>query len=268
LNKSHSPIFMKHFIVLSFLISLNCCAQPAQNEDSTGLGEDSVAILKIQKFYETHKGNEKSSVSQGTVSDGALLHGKLMPYFGKNYRYFDTLSYFKERGYVNDRVKSAIISTYKTLEQIAPGRMFCVMECSNKNGGKIPPHRTHQNGLSVDFMVPLMKNKLPYYGLDSLGKEHYWLDFDSAGRYSADTSIKVDFDMVALHLLLLEKSARKNGLRISKVIIKTEFLDELYASSNGRLLKKSGIYTTKALSPLINSLHDDHYHVDFEVLAP
>jgi penicillin-insensitive murein endopeptidase len=71
------------------------------------------------------------------------------------------------------------------------------MECSNKEGGRIFPHRTHQNGLSVDFMIPLIKNGIPYYGLDNLGANHYLLDFNNNGEYLKDTSIKIDFNMVA-----------------------------------------------------------------------
>ncbi|OFZ67664.1 MAG: hypothetical protein A3D92_23930 [Bacteroidetes bacterium RIFCSPHIGHO2_02_FULL_44_7] len=61
----------------------------------------------------------------------------------------------------------------------------------------------------------------------------------------------------------LEKAARKNNMKIEKVIWKMELLDELLASEHGKHLAKSGIYITRQLEPLINSLHDDHFHVDF-----
>ena len=48
------------------------------------------------------------------------------------------------------------------------------------------------------------------------------------------------------------------------MIFKIELKDKLYATPNGQLLKKSGIYLAQQLTPLINGLHDDHYHVDFE----
>ena len=51
---------------------------------------------------------------------------------------------------------------------------------------------------------------------------------------------------------------------IQKVIIKVELKDELFEGEYGKKLKESGIYIVKSLSPTINALHDDHYHVDFK----
>jgi penicillin-insensitive murein endopeptidase len=141
------------------------------------------------------------------------------------------------------------------------------MECSNEDGGEIYPHRTHQNGLSVDFMSPLEKDGNPYYNLDTLGGTHYLLEFDDQGRYSADQTINIDFEVMAKHIWFLEQEARKNGLKISKIIIKKELKDDLFATEYGKKLKNSSIYFTQNLTPLINSLHDDHYHIDFEILS-
>lgn len=221
---------------------------------------------KIEKYYQENKGDNRPSRSTGTVSNGTLQNGKLIPFEGNNYQYFDTSSYLNDRAFVSDKVKKVLLDTYKELEREVPGRKFYIMECSDKNGGKIFPHRTHQNGLSVDFMVPLVKNGKAYYGLDNLGAVHYWLDFDKGGKYSKDKTISIDFDLVAQHILLLEGNARKNGLKISKVIIKTDLKDELFASKYGQKLKESNVYIVKSLTPLINSLHDDHYHIDFELL--
>jgi penicillin-insensitive murein endopeptidase len=150
------------------------------------------------------------------------------------------------------------------METLMPNRRFYLMELSNEKGGKIYPHRTHQNGLSVDFMMPMLKNNQPYYGLDTLGKNHYLLSFNENGKYSEDNEVKVDFDLIALHILELNKEAQKNGLKISKVIIKIEYKDDLFKTLNGKKLNTSGIYFVKGLTPLINHLHDDHYHIDFE----
>ena len=70
---------------------------------------------------------------------------------------------------------------------------------------------------------------------------------------------------MAIHILALEKNARKNGLKIKKVIFNIGLKDKLFKSENGKLLKASGIYFAQNLTPTLNKLHDDHYHVDFEV---
>ena len=113
-------------------------------------------------------------------------------------------------------------------------------------------------------MMPKLKNRKPDYSLDTLGRMHYLLEFDDDGRYEEDSSITIDFDLIAEHLLILDDEARKRGSKIEKVIIKVEYKDELYNTPNGKKLKERGIYVVRGLSSLINRLHDDHYHVDFK----
>jgi len=218
----------------------------------------------ISSYIAQNPDDGKPSQSAGTVSNGKLINGKLMPYRGENFSYFDQESYLNSRAFVNGKVKLAVLETYSALQKEFPGRKFVIMECSNKHGGPIFPHRTHQNGLSIDFMVPLLKDGKPYYGLDSLGASHYGLDFDAEGKYTEDKSISIDFELAARHMLLLEKELRRQGLKIGKVILKLELKDELFATASGKELKKLGIYFAQNLDVLINSLHDDHYHIDFE----
>ena len=110
------------------------------------------------------------------------------------------------------------------------------------------------------------KDQKPYYKLDHTGATHYLLEFDNAGRYNRDASISIDFDAIAQHLLALQSTAKANGLKIAKVLLKIELKDELFATPHGQQLKASGIYFAQSLSPLVNSLHDDHYHVDFALI--
>jgi len=189
-------------------------------------GQDSTDILAFCQSFET---NEFASKPIGTVSNGSLENGKLMPYFGVNFTYFDKDSYLASRAFTSDKVLEILTKSYHQLKLDYPFRHFFLMELSNKNGGKIFPHKTHQNGLSVDFMMPKLQNNEPYYGLDTIGKDHYWLDFNDSGEYTNDVSITVDFKLIAHHILVLEKEARKMGYKINKVIIKIEYKDELLA---------------------------------------
>ena len=212
----------------------------------------------------THHEDDNESKSLGTVSNGSLTNGKLIPFSGNNFHYFDTTSYISDRAFVNGKVRAAILESYAQLEETCEDHVFCVMECSHKHGGKLSPHRTHQNGLSVDFMTPLMKDSKPYYELDEIGAQHYLLDFDNQGRLKKDPSISIDFHTMAMHLEVLEREAKKVGLTIEKVIFKIELKDELKADQTGKALFDNGMYFARKLSPLINGLHDDHYHVDFK----
>lgn len=254
IHLKYSPLFLFALFTIT-----SCSAQ--QKPTKQEVKSDAIAAYLL-KYTE----NDAPSISKGTVSNGTLVNGKLMPFSGANFIYFDTASYTGSRAFVNDRVRTAVINTYKRLEELTPERHFCIMECSHEQGGKLSPHRTHQNGLSIDFMTPLLQNGLPYYALDNLGAQHYLLDFDSEGKYTKDPSVSIDFNTMALHILILSEEAQKVGLKIEKVILKMELKDELYASENGKKLLKSDVYITKSLTPIINSLHDDHYHIDFELV--
>ncbi|NVK05872.1 MAG: penicillin-insensitive murein endopeptidase [Flavobacteriia bacterium] len=217
----------------------------------------------VNAYYDEHRGNDEPSVSIGGVSYGSLENGKLVPFQGDNYLYFDTTSYLAGRAYLNDKVLAAVLRSYEEMEGKLPNRQFRIMECSNAHGGRLWPHRTHQNGLSVDFMMPLVQNGEPYYELDNTGRNHYFLDFDDDGQYSEDESVSINFDLVAQHILILDEKAREQGMRITKVIINTDLKDELFATPHGRQLQNSDIYIVQRLSNMINALHDDHYHIDF-----
>ncbi len=255
---------LKYFCYL-FIISFFVACKNKNAQEPSEINAP-VEPSAVESYFETNQTNDEPSISKGTVSNGSLENGKLIPFSGSNYQYFDTTSYLMGRGFMNDKVKTTILSTYQRCETEIANRKFFIMECSNKNGGKIWPHKTHQNGLSVDFMMPLVKDHQPYYELDYKGGEHYLLEFDYEGKYLKDPSIEIDFEVIARHVLLLEEEAKKEGLHIKKVIIHTELKDELFAGKYGQQLKNSDIYVVKALTPLINALHDDHYHIDFEEL--
>ena len=251
-------------LILQMTILISC---KAQNDNNGGIKTDPIEQnqnTEVAEYYLKHKGDDQPSISTGTVSNGKLINGKLFPFYGPNYTYFDAQSYLAGRGFIHSTIRDIVIESYKQLEISKPERHFYIMECANEHGGQIYPHRTHQNGTSVDFMMPKLKNELPYTDLDQLGGDHYWLSFDNHGKYSKDPSIEIDFNLIARHILILNEKAKAAGYKVAKVIIKIEFKDELFATEYGKKLKESGIYVVKNLSALINSLHDEHYHIDFE----
>lgn len=230
---------------------------------ATAFAQDRFVVdEELKSYMQEHAHNDTASQSIGTVNNGELKHGKLVPYKGRNFMYFDRESYLASRAFLNNLALKSTLGMYDSLLKVLPQRYFHLMECSHQHGGELFPHRTHQNGLSIDFMMPLQKNGSPYYGLDTLGIEHYALQFDDAGRYTKDTTVSIDFDLVARQILILDHFARKNGLAIFKVIIKIELKEELFATPFGQQLKESDIYIVRGLSPLVNDLHDDHFHID------
>jgi len=224
--------------------------------------------------------NEGKSKITGTVGKGKLENGWLLPYSGPNFRYYSPISYYLlDRAYVHDKVYQTMLGAYHTLETTCPGTQFRVMDCARREGGGVWPHRTHQIGMSVDFMVPLQRVQegaaagaaQPGSGaapdqfrwLDRIGIWHYLLQFDEQGKWSE--GIAIDFDTMGKQLLALDDAARANGLRVQKVILKINLKDEFFASPSGRKLKNRGVYFARALPELVDELHDDHYHVDFKL---
>ncbi len=221
-------------------------------------------LLAIPEFFYKNKGNSQSI---GSVAKGRLENAYLMPYSGANFSYFSPLSYYiLNNGYTNSRVYKTIIDAYKVCEKSCEGIHFKIMECSNKKGGKMLIHRTHQNGLSVDFMIPKKKGKQQSTFFDKIGLWHYLLEFTDSGILKINENVQIDFETMGKHILALKKAAQKNGLRIKKVIFKIELKDDFFKTKSGRQVKQKGIYFARSLPDLVNRVHDDHYHIDFELM--
>ena len=258
MKKTIAPIFP--LVIIGLFSCTNESKQGNETEHST---KEEHPLTPVEKYYHLHANDSLESTSIGSVSNGKIENATLIPFQGSNYAYFDKTSYMGGRAFTHSTVAKITIATYASLKAQGVDRFFKVMEFSRKEGGKMLPHRTHQNGLSVDYMMPLQKDNKPYYELDKKGATHYLLAFDKEGRYSEDPTISIDFDMAARHILELDKQAQKHGMRIHKVIFNTHLKDELFATPYGKKLQQSNIYITRNLSKLINDLHDDHYHVDF-----
>lgn len=253
-----------YFYFLLFPAFFGACQQGQTLPPKTIDHENSLQISPVDSLFEAYNAVSDTSISQGSVSNGQLIHGVPVPFSGSNFHYFDSLSYLEKRGFVNTRVRDILLETYRELETIYPNYQFHIMECSNENGGEIWPHRAHQNGLSVDFMSPLIQNGKQSLTYDTIGTAHYLMQFDENGYYVSDSSHQIDFEMIAFHLLTLERVAQNHGMHIGKVIFKLNLKEELFRGKYGQQLKKSAIYFAQHLDRLVDNLHDDHYHVDLE----
>ena len=147
----------------------------------------SLALFTARELFHTNKGE---SISHGTRSNGSLENGWLIPYSGNNYKSFSIFSYyFMDNAYVNDKVCRAIEGAYKACDISTPEVFYRYMECSDHDGGRLNFHKSHRNGLSVDFMVPKVRNDMPYTSIDSWGLAHYFLEFDNTGTLLQDYPI-------------------------------------------------------------------------------
>jgi penicillin-insensitive murein endopeptidase len=152
-----------------------------------------------------------------------------------------------------------VIDAYRALEVAARDRVFMYGETGLANGGRFRPHRTHQNGLSVDFMVPVIDKlgrsvPLPTSAWNEFG---YGIKFDSAGRYK---DYQIDFEAVAEHLYQLHAAASARDVGIGLVIFEPEYHARLFATKRGEFLRSLPWMEKQAWIR-----HDNHYHVDFVV---
>ena len=124
------------------------------------------------------------SVCYGTTSKGKLDRGVEVPRSGKNFITYSNIARLAGRTYVHSQVNSIIVKTYKSLEKEQPDKVFKYAETGFENGGKFKPHKTHRNGLSVDFMTPVTEESgksvhLPTHPLNKFG---YDIEFDIYGQ--------------------------------------------------------------------------------------
>ena len=199
--------------------------------------------------------SQQLSESIGTESNGSLKYGKRMPSKGKNFETFSYLMSFIGRTCIHSSVRSTLLDAYKILEKTQPNVSFVYGEMGWCSGGRFRPHRTHQNGLSVDFMMPVKDtyNFPRQFPSDLMNLFGYKARFNSEGEYKkcfirGKTSVtrcavyKIDFEAIVAHLKALEESGIKYGVTLKKIIIDPPLL---------ALLKKTKGYSEIASLPFM-----------------
>ncbi len=164
------------------------------------------------------------------------------------------------RTYVHSKVKEIIIDSYKILEVEQPRKVYKFAETGFKNGGQFKPHKTHRNGLSVDFMTPVVNEKgesahLPTNLLNKLG---YNIEFDVNNKYK---KYSIDFEALAAHIVALDKTAKKKGYGLWRVIFDPKLQGYLFKTKYAEYLKENINFSKKRSWVR----HDEHYHIDFAI---
>ena len=194
----------------------------------------------------------------GRVSKGSIEDSVKLPLSGQNFVSYSSIAAVAGRTYVHSKVAAVMSASYTALANSSPDATFVYGETGWPSGGRFRPHRTHQNGLSVDFFVPV-RNKagksvpLPTGLTNLLG---YNIEFDGKGNYD---DYSIDFPAMAEHLYQLDVAAKANGVGIALVIFDKKYLPRLFATPRGPYLKANLPFMKG--NPWIR--HDEHYHVDF-----
>lgn len=196
----------------------------------------------------------------GSVSNGRIERSVKLPTDGPNFSAYSSIAVHAGRTHVHSTVAKIIADAYATLAVQQPATTYVYGETGWPSGGAFQPHRTHQNGLSVDFFVPVRNAAgqsvpLPTSPATRFG---YDIEFDVQARFAEYT---IDFAALAEHLYQLHVAAKARGAGIALVIFDPPYMSRLFATPRGPYLQ--------AHMPFIKGhawvRHDEHYHVDFAV---
>ena len=201
------------------------------------------------------------SACHGTPAKGRLEGGRRLPAWGDNYRAYSLLGFMAGRTFVHGTVRDTMRDAYAELKKSNPELRFIYAETGWPWGGSFAPHRTHANGTSVDFHVPVrtLEGQVTEVPTSPFHLFGYWTRFDNNGK--SGSSYQLDFEAMGQHLLALDKAVRARGISIRLVIFDTRLQPRLRASKSGALAMSRMAFNSKqAWWP-----HEDHYHVDFNV---
>jgi len=217
-------------------------------------------LLSILFLAANLQADDLDSTCYGTTSNGSLVRGVSLPLNGDNFRSYSSIGNILGRTYVHSEVKNVVMNAFDTLKRTDPGKVFQYGETGLIGGGEFKPHKTHQNGLSVDFMVPVIseKGESTYLPTRPFNKFGYGIEFDEAGAYK---TLNIDFEAIAAHLIVLDTETEKAGIGIWRVIFDPQLQRHLFQTSNGAYLQKNITFSKKPSWVR----HDEHYHVDFKV---
>jgi len=200
------------------------------------------------------------SICYGTVARGRISAAVQMPTSGPNFSAYSRIGTALGRNHVHSQVRAVVVATYAALVHQAPGKTFVYGETGSRTGGLFRPHKTHQNGLSVDFMVPVLDAAGQSVPLPTgvFNKFGYGIEFDRAGRYK---DYSIDFVTMGEHLYQLYRATQAAGLGITRVIFEPQLQQLLFRTPRGAYLRAHLAFSPKPAWVR----HDEHYHVDFDV---
>ncbi len=200
------------------------------------------------------------SICFGISSNGRLKNGVLLPAKGNNFVGYSYLTRIAGRTYVHSEIRDILVDAYGALEQEQPNKVYKYAETGFKQGGEFKPHKTHRNGLSVDFITPVIDEEGQSVHLSThlFNRFGYDIEFDVHGQFDG---LKIDYEALAAHLVELHKGAIKRGHKIWRVIFDPNLQPNLLKTQYAQYLRDNITFSTKRS----RVRHDEHYHVDFIV---
>lgn len=202
----------------------------------------------------------EQSTCYGTAANGRLKNGVKLPSAGDNFVTYSDLAGLLGRTYMHTIARDIVLSAYTSLKNSHPNKVFKYAETGFEEGGPFKPHKTHQNGLSIDFMSPVLdkQGKSVHLPTHPFNKYGYNIEFDGKGSYG---DYRIDFEAMAAHLIALNNAAKEHKAKIWRVIFDPALQSFLFKTRHGEYLRRHITFSKKRSWVR----HDEHYHVDFGV---
>lgn len=198
-------------------------------------------------------------VTYGQLADAEQYMA--LPFSGDNFEANSILGYGLGRYYLKGKTAATVMAAYAVLASENPQWHFVYGEMGWNGGGRFRPHRTHQQGMSADFITPVFVLNsrgekepvaLPTNVMNLWGYGIRGSDDGHFNEYHFDTTV-----MIA-HIAALRDAGRDYGIGIKQLILDPPLLV---------LLKKDPTFWRIADVKFMNGRawfpHDGHYHVDF-----
>lgn len=200
------------------------------------------------------------STCYGTTKNGRLENGVALPAEGNNFIAYGKVPRIAGRTFVHSKVRAVVLDAYRRLETEQPGKVFKYGETGFEKGGRFKPHKTHQNGLSVDFFVPVLDHdgRSAYFPTHLLNKYGYQFEFNEEGKHK---DYRIDFEALGAHIVSLHQAADQAGIGLWRVLFAPELQPLLYATTYGPYIRENVTIPDKRSWVR----HDEHIHVDFEI---
>lgn len=201
--------------------------------------------------------NKNSSTLAKVNGIDCIQNAKRMPTNGPNFKTYSHILSTFGRTHLHSELRTVLLESYKILKTTAPHVTWIYAEMGWKNGHHFWPHKTHRNGLCVDFIVPVLnqENAQETLFLWPFNAYGYNIRFDDKGLHK---HYKIDFPSIILHINSLKISCSEHGLQIKRIILDPPLLKRLRNEASYSLIADIPFMEKHAWFP-----HDAHYHIDF-----
>lgn len=201
-----------------------------------------------------------ASTCFGSPGHGCIDDAVALPLTGPDFIAYSDSPITSGSQFVHASVAAIVQDAFADLRQRHPGVMFMFGETGLAGGGPFKPHKTHQNGLSVDFFVPVRDLQGRSVLLPTVLNNRYGYDieFDIEGRY---VNYRIDFPALAEYLHALHRAAARHKAGFKLVILEPAYVNRLMNTDRGAYLRKHVRFMRS--KPWVR--HDEHFHIDFDI---